>query len=180
MQTLVESLRRKLLISIAASKPQRKFAVTYGKMATTLECEESEVERVVGSLVNKALQVKSLSGQRFEVAWADGRDEREAQCQQVFEHWRALRSHPERLKLTPQRKRLILARLGEKYTVQQLCLACDQLMESTHHIRGGYLDVAYFAGTSERVDEWLAKFEVENEDTELQRIEQQMNMRLGR
>ena len=145
-----------------------------------LECQESEVESVVAALVNGTLEIKTLSGQRFDVVWTDGRDERGAQCQQVFEHWRARRSHPERLKLTPQRKRMILARLGEKYTVAQLCAACDQLLDSDYHVKHGYLDVAYFAGTSERVDKWLLVAEVDSEETELERIQSQMNMRLAR
>lgn len=55
------------------------------------------------------------------------------EAQRVFEHWVRVRKKPPTTLFSPERKRKVLARFADKFTVDQLCKAIDGVASSPHH-----------------------------------------------
>lgn len=62
-----------------------------------------------------------------------GGDDDEAAVRAVFEHWRAAMGRGHRAALTAKRAGKVRARLGDGYTVAELCRAVDGCKRSPHH-----------------------------------------------
>lgn len=82
---------------------------------------------------------------------------------EVFTYWQQKLNHLQ-AKLTPKRKRLIEARLKDKYTVEQLKLAIDGCAASPFHMGHGpqsdgtiYDDIELICRSGEKVEFFIAK-----------------------
>lgn len=84
--------------------------------------------------------------------------------QQVFNHWVSVLGKPSTVRLTPQRKGKVKARLRDGYTVEQLCQAVDGCKLSNWHMgeneRGQpYNDLETILRSGKTVEEHIARLD---------------------
>jgi len=89
---------------------------------------------------------------------------------EVFEHWRKVMGHPT-AKQTPGRRRHILARLKEGYTVAQLCEAVDGCRLSLWHMGANesqavFDDLTLICRSGEKVEKFREKAKTKPSDPE--------------
>ena len=146
-------LRAKLLCALCQSKPTLSLTMRPAKAVDVLEVSGEDVDDVVAAINKIGVVTVRATDVEWKVAAAvDAKPSDDVTA--VFEHWRDKTTG--RAKMTPARKRAITARLREGYTVDQLTSACDELFRSDFHVDGGYTDVLYFAGSTEKLDRLLA------------------------
>lgn len=177
----IQKLRAKLLVALCHTKPSLAMTMRLSKARQVLEISSDEyLQAVVSELNETGLVCVTMNDIAISVAVNGGNADDVAT---VFEHWK-MRKGAGRATLTPKRKRVIVARLRDRYTVEQLTAACDELFKSEFHTSGGYTDVEHFAGSVERVDKWLEKAAIrvksdscDQVDDELMRIRREQKRR---
>lgn len=83
------------------------------------------------------------------------------QEQAVFDHWRKVMNKPAQTTLSPERLAKVRARLGDGYTVDQLCRAIDGCARSPHNMgandrRTLYNDLELICRTATHVDRFAS------------------------
>jgi hypothetical protein len=73
----------------------------------------------------------------------------------AVEYWRARTGRHPATQLTPARLEVARARLAEGWTLEQLQVAVDRMMQSEFHVQGRYTEV-YHAWRVDRLERWLA------------------------
>jgi len=169
-------LRVKLLACLAMSKRNLQIRMKVDRFCELIELQPVGAIGTEIAAINASGKVHcTLSGESVTCTVKDS--DRGPDVTTVLEHWRSARGT--NVMITDARKRTVIARLREGYTVDQLCRACDQMMQSEFHRAGGFLDVDYFAGDAAKVDRWLAKTSQSQVNDEETAIRQQMERRRG-
>jgi len=95
----------------------------------------------------------------------------ESEVQEALNYWRKKTRRTQAVDYTASRTAIARARLREGYTVAQLKLAVDRMMESEFHINGGYTDTSH-CWKQERIERWLSEKPVVKESpvNEIERV----------
>lgn len=158
------TLRARVLYFYArhALREQQAATLSPASLAKLLALDEPDprkrdVQHVIDALDGK-LDARWEAGRLVLRMPADDSNH-DADVRAVLAHWKRVTKRPGTLD-TAQRKRHVLARLREGYTVEQLCASASAMAASPFHCgdndRGArYLDVSHFARSAEVLDRWL-------------------------
>jgi len=78
-----------------------------------------------------------------------------SEVMKALDYWREKTGRNKSVEYTHARVALARSRIKEGYTIQQLQIAVDRMMESEFHTNGGFTDCVY-CWKSERLERWLA------------------------
>lgn len=102
-----------------------------------------------------------------------------AEAKEVFAYWVERTGHS-RAQFTDERKRVIVARLRQGYSVAALKHAIDGCMTSTYHVEHDYIELTLICRNGEKV-EWfsrkagdMATEDTANEDPRIPKLKEQM------
>lgn len=98
------------------------------------------------------------------------------QVKEVFEHWQLIMNKPRSI-LNKKRKRKILDRLKEKYSVDDLKRAIEGIKKSSYHMRKGFDDIELICRDAIKTDKYIGFYyhpPVESEKGQGKTIDQAM------
>jgi uncharacterized phage protein (TIGR02220 family) len=127
-----------------------------GALTTLLECSDDEADTVATAVVSAMGAKATWDGERLTLKFPQAPGIK--QFREVFAYWQKVMGK-ETSKPTKDRQRAVIARLKEKYSVDELKLAIDGISLSEWHMGTNpeskeWNDLAWICAKGSRVEQW--------------------------
>lgn len=150
--------QRALTLYYYTQTKQGHTRLPIGKACELLDCSPSKLPQVIQEisyLLNKKCNIE-VNKNTVTVSMNESDKKYTDDCNAIFEYWLTkMGKDKARVKLTPDRRKKIRARLDEGYSAQSILLAIDGILLSDFHVQGGYLDITHVCKNARNVDKFI-------------------------